>query len=76
LLESPATNVEFSATSETKIRFENMSGSWPVMWSLHSVRLYHSADKKHEVNITTQELRELRKQPFVMNWMATRSPKN
>jgi hypothetical protein len=75
LLESPATNVEFSVTPETKIRFENMSGSWPVMWSLQSIRLYHAGDRKHEVNITTQELRELRSQPFVMNWMATRSAK-
>jgi hypothetical protein len=77
LLEAPATNVELSATHGSKLKFENMNGSWPVSWGLTSVRLYSamagSYGAEHDVQISARELHELREKPFVINWFAKNS---
>lgn len=76
LLSGPANDVEFTPSPGTRIKFENMSGSWPVMWSLQTIRLYSSSDTGRSVTINSRELRELRKSPFVMNWMQARGQKH
>lgn len=74
LLAGPANDVEVSGAEGTKFKFQNMNGSWPISWSLKSVRLYSAAGTSHEVNITAQEMREFREKPFLMNWMEARRP--
>ncbi len=50
-------------------KFENLSGVWPVRWSLQSVRLYNSQDSARVVNITSRDMRAIRPKPFVLNWL-------
>lgn len=72
LLQGPATNVEVTGQEGAKFKFENMNGSWPITWSLKSVRLYNSGETDHEVTITAREMHEFREKPFIMNWLEAR----
>ncbi|MES2964635.1 MAG: hypothetical protein V4760_12145, partial [Bdellovibrionota bacterium] len=49
-------------------RFRNMSGEWPMNWSLQSVRLFNERDGGREVSIDGSELRGLRERPIVLAW--------
>lgn len=63
-------------TDGVKFKFNSMNGSWPVSWRLKSVRLYDSRDTSREVSISNRELREIRPQAFVLNWLEARKQKN
>ena len=72
ILASRAVNAEVDSSDGVKLKFIDMSGSWPVSWSLQSVRLYNNQEPGRELSIGSRELHELRAKPFVMNWMEAR----
>jgi hypothetical protein len=72
ILATHATNSDLDYFDGVKFKFENMSGDWPMTWSLQSVRLYNSQESSREVNISKGELHEIRSKPFVINWLDAR----
>ncbi len=75
ILKTQATNEDLDFNDGVQFKFLNMSGDWPVSWSLESVRLYDQESTAQEVKISAQELHELREKPFVINWFeASRVP--
>lgn len=78
LLEGRAVDAEVNFSDGINYKFNHMNGSWPISWSLQSVRLYssgkteHNDETRHEVSISARELKEIRNRPFVMNWMEAR----
>jgi hypothetical protein len=67
LKEHPA-DMDLSYDQNVKFKFESMGTSWPTHWNLQTVRLYNSEEADHEVSISNAELRNIRKQPFLVNW--------
>lgn len=51
-----------------QFRFQNMGSTWPKQWVLRSVRLYNEAETGMEIRIGHDELKEILKKPFVLNW--------
>lgn len=68
LLKSRAVNSTVEQADGSTLTFENMSGSWPVTWSLDSVRLYDSEAVAQDVRISATELQQLRPHSLMMNW--------
>jgi hypothetical protein len=75
ILETRAVNSELDYFEGVKFKFIEMNGSWPVSWSLQSVRLYNNQEPGREVSIGAREMHELRAKPVVMNWMQARAKK-
>lgn len=72
IMDNRPANMDLDFFEDVKFKFDNMGMSWPVMWSLQSVRLYNSQDPTREVRITTRQMQEIRQQPFVLNWLEAR----
>lgn len=72
IMSTPPTNADLDFYEGVKFKFDHMGGNWPVRWNLRSVRLYNSQEEGREVNITANELQELRKKPFTVDWMEAR----
>lgn len=68
IMENRPADMDIDFYEGVKFKFDHMGSQWPVSWSLQSVRLYNSTESRHEVKISSRELREIRQRPFVVNW--------
>lgn len=59
---------DFREGHPAKLKFANVSDQWPTMWQLKSVRLVDPSGANEEVSIPSEELREILKKPFLLNF--------
>lgn len=69
LKETPADGeYDFKQGHVSRVRFYNISDSWPKVWVLRAVHLRDDAGTKGEVSIFTRELNDILKKPLILKF--------
>jgi hypothetical protein len=59
---------DFREGRPVKVRFSNVSDSWPKLWRLQAVRLFSSEDRSEFVEISPPELRQVSADPILVRF--------
>lgn len=59
---------DFREGRPVKVRFANVSDSWPRLWRLQAVRLFSSEDRSEFVEISPPELRQVSSEPILVRF--------